>query len=148
MFQVSDISLQLEGHVRGKPGLLHGRRDSSYLGGNQIPFLVLNGFRATTPDQRGFGRSDRPEEVARYSLQNVELLPYEPRAQLAEVASQAAACRDSDIRYLVLTRSLPRLRRSEVVGTLCEGNLALRADRRRLPLDSSRRARPAEPVPP
>jgi pimeloyl-ACP methyl ester carboxylesterase len=36
----------------------------------RISFLVANGFRAIAPDQRGFGRSDRPEGVAAYSLQN------------------------------------------------------------------------------
>ncbi|HXP44884.1 MAG TPA: alpha/beta fold hydrolase [Candidatus Acidoferrales bacterium] len=65
------VSLQVEDHGSGKPVLLlHGWPDSSYLWRNQIPFLVANGFRAIAPDQRGFGRSDRPEGVAAYSLQN------------------------------------------------------------------------------
>jgi len=50
--------------------LLHGWPDSSYLWRHQIPFLVANGFRAIAPDLRGFGRSDRPEGVAAYSLLN------------------------------------------------------------------------------
>ena len=71
MFQVNGISLHVEEHGSGKPVLLlHGWPDSSYLWRNQIPFLVANGFRAIAPDQRGFGRSDRPEGVAAYSLQN------------------------------------------------------------------------------
>jgi len=65
------VSLHVEDHGSGKPVLLlHGWPDSSYLWRNQIPFLVANGFRAIAPDQRGFGRSDRPEGVAAYSLQN------------------------------------------------------------------------------
>ena len=65
------VSLHVEDHGSGKPVvLLHGWPDSSYLWRNQIPFLVANGFRAVAPDQRGFGRSDRPEGVAAYSLQN------------------------------------------------------------------------------
>jgi pimeloyl-ACP methyl ester carboxylesterase len=50
--------------------LLHGWPDSAYLWRNQIPFLVMNGFRAIAPHLRGFGRSERPEGVAAYSLQN------------------------------------------------------------------------------
>jgi alpha-beta hydrolase superfamily lysophospholipase len=65
------VSLHVEDHGSGKPVLLlHGWPDSSNLWRNQIPFLVANGFRAIAPDQRGFGRSDRPEGVAAYSLQN------------------------------------------------------------------------------
>src|SRR5260370_37958546 len=65
------VSLHVEDNGSDKPVLLlHGWPDSSYLWRNQIPFLVANGFRAIAPDQRGFGRSDRPEGVAAYSLQN------------------------------------------------------------------------------
>ena len=72
MVQVGNISLYVEDHGSGKPVLLlHGWPDSAYLWRNQIPFLVDNGFHAIAPDLRGFGRSDRPEGVAAYSLQNV-----------------------------------------------------------------------------
>ena len=65
------VSLYVEDQGSGRPVLLlHGWPDSSYLWRNQISFLVANGFRAVAPDQRGFGRSDRPEGVAAYSLQN------------------------------------------------------------------------------
>src|ERR1700675_392309 len=65
------ISLHVEDHGSGKPVLLlHGWPDSAYLWRNQIPFLVNNGFHAIAPDLRGFGRSDRPEGVGAYSLQN------------------------------------------------------------------------------
>jgi pimeloyl-ACP methyl ester carboxylesterase len=71
VLQVNGISLHVEDHSSGKPALLlHGWPDSSYLWRNQIPFLVANGFRVIAPDLRGFGRSDRPEGVAAYSLQN------------------------------------------------------------------------------
>ena len=69
--QVNGISLHVEDYGSGRPVLLlHGWPDSAYLWRNQIPFLLKNGFRAIAPDQRGFGRSDRPEGVAAYSLQN------------------------------------------------------------------------------
>ena len=72
MVQVSGISLHVEDHGSGKPVLLlHGWPDSAYLWRNQIPFLVNSGFHAIAPDLRGFGRSDRPEGVPAYSLQNV-----------------------------------------------------------------------------
>ena len=72
MMQVGGISLHVEDHGSGKPVLLlHGWPDSAYLWRNQIPFLVNNGFHAIAPDLRGFGRSDRPEGVPAYSLQNV-----------------------------------------------------------------------------
>jgi pimeloyl-ACP methyl ester carboxylesterase len=72
VFQPNGISLHVEDHGSGKPVvLLHGWPDSSYPWRNQIPFLVANDFRAIAPDQRGFGRSDRPEGVAAYSLENV-----------------------------------------------------------------------------
>jgi pimeloyl-ACP methyl ester carboxylesterase len=72
MIQVGDISLHVEDHGSGRPVLLlHGWPDSAHLWRNQIPFLVNNGFHAIAPDLRGFGRSDRPEGVPAYSLQNV-----------------------------------------------------------------------------
>jgi pimeloyl-ACP methyl ester carboxylesterase len=71
MLQVNGISLHVEDLGTGRPVvLLHGWPDSSYLWRNQIQFLVKKGFRAIAPDLRGFGRSDRPEGVAAYSLQN------------------------------------------------------------------------------
>ena len=71
MLQINGISVHLEDHGSGKPViLLHGWPDSAYLWRNQIPFLAENGFRVIAPDLRGFGRSDRPEGVAAYSLQH------------------------------------------------------------------------------
>ena len=69
--RVGDISLHVEDQGSGTPVILiHGWPDSSRLWRHQIPVLVANGFRAIAPDMRGFGRSDRPEPVAAYSLQN------------------------------------------------------------------------------
>ena len=261
VLQVNGISLHVEDHGIGKPVLLlHGWPDSSYLWRHQIPFLVANGFRAIAPDLRGFGRSDRPEGVAAYSLLNAvadavgildalgieaadivahdwgagvawltatarpnrvrrlvvlsvphPLAPYTLRqremawyqlffqfegiaetwlqhdnwalfremlrgngdvdryisdlsrpdalkaslnwyranlAPPAEVTSQAAVPGGSNAWHLVLQRPLPRRRTHEDIRTLRERTLALRADRRRQPLDSTGRARPAEPAPP
>jgi len=261
VFQPNGISLHVEDHGSGRPVvLLHRWPDSSYPWRNQIPFLVANDFRAIAPDQRGFGRSDRREGVAAYSLENVvadvagildalgietadivghdwgaavawltatahpnrihrlvvlsvghplaprmlrqremgwfqllfqfegiaeaslqhdnwalfrellrgnghidryiadlsrrdalkaslNLVPREPRAAPAGAASYAAACGGSDARYVVRKRSLPRRRTDEDVWTRREWTVALRADRRRQPLDSVRCPRPAEPTP-
>src|SRR5688572_25992984 len=69
--RVGDISLHVEDHGAGTPVMLiHGWPDSCRLWRDQVPLLVANGFRAIAPDMRGFGRSDRPEAVAAYTLQN------------------------------------------------------------------------------
>src|ERR1044072_545398 len=44
--------------------LLHGFPDSARLWRHQIPTLVNAGFRVVAPDQRGFGDSDKPQEIA------------------------------------------------------------------------------------
>jgi len=70
--QVNGISLHVEDHGQGTAVLLlHGWPDSSALWRNQVPHLVANGFRAIAPDMRGFGRSDKPAEVATYALSNL-----------------------------------------------------------------------------
>lgn len=49
--------------------LLHGFPDSSYLWRNQIQPLVEAGYRVIAPDLRGFGESDKPQEVEAYAMQ-------------------------------------------------------------------------------
>jgi pimeloyl-ACP methyl ester carboxylesterase len=51
--------------------LLHGFPDSARLWRHQIPTLVAAGFRVIAPDQRGFGESDKPQEVEAYALREV-----------------------------------------------------------------------------
>ena len=69
--QVNGISLHVEDQGHGAPViLLHGWPDSSHVWRHQIPWLESNGFRAIAPDMRGFGRSDRPQDVAAYRLTN------------------------------------------------------------------------------
>jgi pimeloyl-ACP methyl ester carboxylesterase len=48
--------------------LLHGFPDSSHVWRHQVPALVGAGFRAIVPDLRGYGESDRPEEVEAYAV--------------------------------------------------------------------------------
>ncbi len=49
--------------------MLHGFPDSSYLWRNQIQPLVRAGYRVIAPDLRGFGESDKPQEVESYKMQ-------------------------------------------------------------------------------
>ncbi|MEH6943888.1 alpha/beta fold hydrolase [Bacillus sp. JJ722] len=49
--------------------LLHGFPDSSYLWRNQIQTLVKAGYRVIAPDLRGFGETDKPQEVEAYDIQ-------------------------------------------------------------------------------
>jgi pimeloyl-ACP methyl ester carboxylesterase len=71
MQTVNGLSLYVEQHGAGDPVLLvHGWPDSARVWRHQVPFLVVNGFRVVTLDLRGFGRSERPEDVAAYSLLN------------------------------------------------------------------------------
>src|SRR5579859_1286991 len=48
--------------------LCHGFPECWYSWRHQLPALAKAGFRAVAPDLRGYGRSDRPEEVERYTV--------------------------------------------------------------------------------
>jgi len=79
----SGVELYVESHGDGAPVLLlHGWPDSSALWRHQVPVLAANGFRAITPDLRGFGRSARPEGTDNYQLTSV----------VADVAAILDAC--------------------------------------------------------
>ena len=51
--------------------LLHGFPDSSYLWRYQVRALVEAGFRVVAPDLRGFGESDKPQEVEAYRITTI-----------------------------------------------------------------------------
>ena len=69
MVSVNGLSLHVAEHGTGDPVLLiHGWPDSGELWRHQVPALVAAGFRVIVPDMRGFGRSDRPADVAAYAL--------------------------------------------------------------------------------
>ncbi len=48
--------------------LLHGFPDRATLWRSQIEFLTAAGYRVVAPDLRGFGDSDRPDDVEAYRL--------------------------------------------------------------------------------
>jgi len=48
--------------------LCHGFPECWYSWRHQLPALANAGFRAVAPDLRGYGRSDHPEEVEKYTI--------------------------------------------------------------------------------
>jgi pimeloyl-ACP methyl ester carboxylesterase len=51
--------------------LCHGFPELSFSWRHQIPVLAEAGFRVLAPDQRGYGRSDRPDAVDDYDLEHL-----------------------------------------------------------------------------
>ncbi|MBT8080329.1 MAG: alpha/beta hydrolase [Gammaproteobacteria bacterium] len=51
--------------------LLHGFPELAYSWRHQLPALADAGYRAIAPDQRGYGRSDKPVEVREYTVQKL-----------------------------------------------------------------------------
>ena len=48
--------------------LLHGFPDTADLWRHQVAPLVDAGFRVLVPDQRGYGRSSKPDEISKYTI--------------------------------------------------------------------------------
>jgi pimeloyl-ACP methyl ester carboxylesterase len=54
---------------RGFPVVLcHGFPELAYSWRHQLPALAAAGFRAIAPDQRGYGRTDAPQQVEAYDM--------------------------------------------------------------------------------
>jgi pimeloyl-ACP methyl ester carboxylesterase len=51
--------------------LAHGFPELAYSWRHQIPALAEAGYHVLAPDQRGYGRSDRPEAVADYDIHHL-----------------------------------------------------------------------------
>jgi pimeloyl-ACP methyl ester carboxylesterase len=63
------IEVFIEGPEDGRPVLfMHGWPDSHRLWRHQVAALSDAGFRTIAPDLRGFGDSDRPQQVEAYKL--------------------------------------------------------------------------------
>jgi pimeloyl-ACP methyl ester carboxylesterase len=63
------LTVDVYGPSTGTPVvLLHGFPDTARLWSRQIGPLTDAGFRAIVPDQRGYGRSDKPPDVGAYSV--------------------------------------------------------------------------------
>ena len=48
--------------------LCHGFPESWYSWRHQLPALAAAGFRAVAPDMRGYGDTDRPDQIDRYTI--------------------------------------------------------------------------------
>ena len=48
--------------------LCHGFPESWYSWRHQLAALAAAGYRAVAPDMRGYGQTDRPDEISQYSL--------------------------------------------------------------------------------
>jgi len=67
--EADGIGVEYEVTGQGRPVvLLHGFPDSGRLWRHQVPALAGAGFQVIVPDLRGYGRSDKPEDVEAYSL--------------------------------------------------------------------------------
>lgn len=51
--------------------LCHGFPELAYSWRHQVPVLAAAGFRVLAPDQRGYGDSDRPDDVTAYDMQHL-----------------------------------------------------------------------------
>lgn len=51
--------------------LCHGFPELAYSWRHQVPALAAAGFRVLAPDQRGYGGTDRPDDVAAYDIHHL-----------------------------------------------------------------------------
>ncbi|HLY48108.1 MAG TPA: alpha/beta fold hydrolase [Solirubrobacteraceae bacterium] len=68
----SGVGIEYEATGEGRPViLLHGFPDSGRLWRHQVPALAEAGLRVIVPDMRGYGRSDKPEDVDAYAMHHL-----------------------------------------------------------------------------
>ena len=51
--------------------LAHGFPELSYSWRHQVPALAAGGYRVLAPDQRGYGRSTRPDAIEDYDIEHL-----------------------------------------------------------------------------
>lgn len=71
---VNDVELNVidEGPKDGPLVILaHGFPELAYSWRHQIPALAEAGYRVLAPDQRGYGRSSRPQNIADYDIEHL-----------------------------------------------------------------------------
>lgn len=63
------VGIEYDVTGEGRPVvLLHGFPDTGALWRHQVPALASHGFEVIVPDLRGYGDSDKPSDVAQYSI--------------------------------------------------------------------------------
>jgi pimeloyl-ACP methyl ester carboxylesterase len=68
LVELDDVTLDVHDSGTGSPVvLLHGWPDTQHVWRHQVPALLAAGYRAITPDLRGFGGSSRPTAVEAYT---------------------------------------------------------------------------------
>ncbi len=66
------VELEVFGAGAGRPVVLcHGWPELAFSWRHQIPALAAAGYRVLAPNQRGYGKSSRPDEVAAYDIANL-----------------------------------------------------------------------------
>lgn len=74
MIAVNDVELNVidEGPEDGPLVILaHGFPELAYSWRHQVPVLAEAGYRVLAPDQRGYGRSSRPDAIADYDIEHL-----------------------------------------------------------------------------
>ena len=69
MVETNGIHMHIAESGAGPPVVLcHGFPESWYSWRHQLHALAEAGFHAIAPDMRGYGQTDRPEQIDRYTL--------------------------------------------------------------------------------
>ncbi|HEV2563104.1 MAG TPA: alpha/beta hydrolase [Rhizomicrobium sp.] len=67
-----DMAVYEMGPKDGLPVVMcHGFPELAYSWRHQMPALAAAGFRAIAPDQRGYGRTSRPEKIEDYDMEHL-----------------------------------------------------------------------------
>jgi pimeloyl-ACP methyl ester carboxylesterase len=67
-----DLHVVEDGPQDGPPVILsHGFPELAYSWRHQIPALAAAGYHVVAPDQRGYGRSSRPDDVDAYDIEHL-----------------------------------------------------------------------------
>ena len=69
MIETNGIKMHIAEQGQGPLVILcHGFPELWYSWRHQLPALAEAGFHAVAPDQRGYGRTDRPEPIEAYNI--------------------------------------------------------------------------------
>lgn len=72
MVDTGEINMALYEQGAGPPLVfVHGFPELAFSWRHQLPALAAAGYHAMAPDMRGYGRSDKPAAVSKYTMQNL-----------------------------------------------------------------------------